>query len=921
MRKILLIGLLGVALAIAFMFPFTKSDAQRAPQSSSNVPTQQAGVQRSTLPNYDVRLAGRGEFTDVPVSSTADAPLAAAQPQQRTAAAQTRESSVNNFRARLRPEHARNLRAEVNEAGALKNIFIDGAPLSDPQWGEPDRVAREFLRQESPMFALSDAAVTELKLNKEDNDEGTSFLDYSQTVGGIKVFEGNVKVAVNRNGEVLSVREGFLINGQTVNVKPTLKEVKALVKAFEYAGRTVIPSFAETRARASKSESSSFANPLSPNLEEVISELNVVRVGDSARLAWHVYADVGPDEWYELLVDAHTGELLMRHNLYVFEAQGTVYREDPDAAPRQLVSFVGDTTINTTAGWMGTSTVTTGNNVEAYLDTNADNAPDANNGTNLSNGHASAPDQNFTFPFSTAVDPRTQQAAVVTNLFYYNNIMHDFSYNLGFTETARNFQTNNYGRGGLGNDSVQAEAQDGSGTNNANFATPPDGQRPRMQQYLFTAPTPDRDSSVDSDVVFHEYGHGISNRLIGNGSTALSGTQSGAMGEGWSDYWATTINNDGVMGEYVTQNTARGIRRAAYTVPSATVHDSYADVCAGGCEVHNDGEVWAATLWDLRTQLGAITTDRLVLNGMKFTPNRPSFLNARDGILQADQNLNAGANRCAIWTVFARHGMGVSAVGNDGTTHTAASDLPTDCGGTCTFSINPTSASQPAGGGTGNVSVTATAGCSWTAVSNATFITITAGSSGTGNGTVTYSVANNTATTSRTGTLTIAGLTFTVTQAGTSGGTELIINPGFETGTTPWIVSGQVTRSTGTFPHGGVAYMILGGVNSTTGTLYQQVTIPAGGANLNFWLNITTSEAAGAAVFDRLFIEVRSTTGTLLATLTTFSNQNSGTSGVYVLRGPYNLNAFAGQTVRIQFRSTQDISLPTSFRVDDVSVK
>ncbi len=79
--------------------------------------------------------------------------------------------------------------------------------------------------------------------------------------------------------------------------------------------------------------------------------------------------------------------------------------------------------------------------------------------------------------------------------------------------------------------------------------------------------------------------------------------------------------------------------------------------------------------WDLRTQLGAATTDLLVLNGMKFTPNRPSFLNARDGILQADQSLNAGANRCAIWTVFARHGMGVSAVSNDGTTHIAATEL------------------------------------------------------------------------------------------------------------------------------------------------------------------------------------------------------------------------------------------------------
>jgi hypothetical protein len=266
--------------------------------------------------------------------------------------------------------------------------------------------------------------------------------------------------------------------------------------------------------------------------------------------------------------------------------------------------------------------------------------------------------------------------------------------------------------------------------------------------------------------------------------------------------------------------------------------------------------------------------------------------------------------------------MGVSAVGNDGTTHTAATDLPSDCGGTCTYSISPTSASQPAGGGTGSVSVTAGAGCSWTATSNATFITITGGSSGSGNGTVTYSVAANTATTSRTGTLTIAGKTFTVTQAGTTGGgTELITNGGFETGTTPWIISGQVTRSTGAYPHSGVAYMIVNGVDSTSGTLYQQVTIPSGGASLNFWLNITTSEAAGDPVYDRLFIEVRNTAGTLLGTLATFSNQNSGTAGAYVLRGPYNLSSWAGQTVRIQFRGTNDITLPTSFRVDDVSVK
>ncbi|HEX8492135.1 MAG TPA: M12 family metallo-peptidase [Pyrinomonadaceae bacterium] len=83
----------------------------------------------------------------------------------------------------------------------------------------------------------------------------------------------------------------------------------------------------------------------------------------------------------------------------------------------------------------------------------------------------------------------------------------------------------------------------------------------------------------------------------------------------------------------------------------------------------------------------------------------------------------------------------------------------------CTFSISPTSASFPSGGGTGTVAVTTTAGCAWTAQSNVTWITVTAGASGSGNGTVSYTVAANTATTSRTGTLTIAGRTFTVTQA------------------------------------------------------------------------------------------------------------------------------------------------------------
>ena len=121
--------------------------------------------------------------------------------------------------------------------------------------------------------------------------------------------------------------------------------------------------------------------------------------------------------------------------------------------------------------------------------------------------------------------------AAVTNLFYLNNVLHDKLRRHGFTEAAGNFQTNNFGLGGFGNDPVNAEAQDGGGTNNANFATPGDGSRPRMQMYLWNTASPSRDGDVDSDIVYHEYGHGLTWRMIGG----MQGRLSGAIGEGMSD--------------------------------------------------------------------------------------------------------------------------------------------------------------------------------------------------------------------------------------------------------------------------------------------------------------------------------------------------------------------------------------------------
>ncbi len=184
-------------------------------------------------------------------------------------------------------------------------------------------------------------------------------------------------------------------------------------------------------------------------------------------------------------------------------------------------------------------------------------------------------------------------------------------------------------------------------------------------------------------MVIHEYGHGVSTRLVGIGG--LSGTQSGAMGEGWSDYFPISFFDDPIAGEYVSGNAVTGGRRYAYDNSPLT----YGDLCTGpyGCEVHDDGEIWAAALWDLRqfyvSQLGLAAgqeaADGLVMEGLMLTPPNPSMLDGRDAILQAELALG-GANQCDVWQVFADRGMGYSATSaGDTEVVTEAFDLPSAC--------------------------------------------------------------------------------------------------------------------------------------------------------------------------------------------------------------------------------------------------
>ncbi len=133
---------------------------------------------------------------------------------------------------------------------------------------------------------------------------------------------------------------------------------------------------------------------------------------------------------------------------------------------------------------------TRGNNTWAYHDRLNNNTPDISRSAPSTTptdplSFNYTPDFNVA-PFQTA--PVPNQQFNITNLFYWNNIIHDVVYQYGFDEVSGNFQANNQGRGGAGNDYVRAEAQDGSGTDNANFSTPPDGGAPRMQMFLWSGP-------------------------------------------------------------------------------------------------------------------------------------------------------------------------------------------------------------------------------------------------------------------------------------------------------------------------------------------------------------------------------------------------------------------------------------------------
>ena len=774
---------LGTALVLA-----AATFATHAPLAQSARPSPGAtGGDGDGPPNFDIRIhkddprfAPASDITDYLEHYGAAPAAVSAVATNRVAGVATLEAALPGIV--IEPSPVR-LGVEIVSA-------MPGTPWLSPPADDRVTTLRAFLTRHAPAFGLSAAEVADLAVVADAvNPAGDmAWVELEQSFNGIPVFQGLLRGGFTARGE-LARTSGVVAAGidpSLLATIPSLSGAQAVVRAAASVSWSVAE--ADLIERPSDIAQHRRYAAAGPMAREPDAWLVYFPIADGvARLAWATQI-IGDPDAYLAVIDAETGTLLFRRNLTNYQTQTAlyyVYMSDSPApaspspalpganfqAPvvgRTPVSGVGNEgpfAFNT-LGWMtdnvnGGDGHTDGNNVEAGMDLVAPDGVDAPVG---GSGRV------FNFAYNPAPgNPPPGQSPVLStyrngeavNMFYWANRFHDAMYLLGFDEVSRNFQHNNFGRGGLGSDRVSAEGQDFAGTNNANFMTPVDGTRGRMQMYVFTAATAqNRSSGLDQEILIHELAHGLSNRLHNNAS-GLNTTMAQGLGEGWSDFYARALlaspdeDVDGIyaLGAWATyqlepadptysDNYYYGIRRFPYARRSTTggpmnrPHNplTFADIdpaqidltdgayprgpvgSSAAFQVHNIGEVWASALLEVRARfidrLGFAAGNQRILqfvtNGMKLDPVDPTLLQARDAILAA---ANAGGGTAAdiadIWMGFAMRGMGTGAQVTNAAIGTVVESFVTPGGALPTVTINDVATSE---GDAGTTALTFTVG-------------------------------------------------------------------------------------------------------------------------------------------------------------------------------------------------------------------
>ncbi|KAB8230273.1 Fungalysin/Thermolysin Extracellular metalloproteinase 5 [Aspergillus alliaceus] len=521
---------------------------------------------------------------------------------------------------------------------------------------------------------------------------GVAHVNFRQTAHGLDIDNADFNVNVGKDGKVFSYGHSFY-TGKIPEASPLTKRdfadpVAALRGTSEALQLSI--TLDQVSAEAAEEKESFHFRGVSGTVSDPKAQLVYFAKPDGElALTWKVETDIDSN-WLLTYIDAASTKDVHGVVDYVSEADYQVFAwgiNDPTEGDRTVISDPWDPTASAFT-WISDGennyTTTRGNNGIAQ-----DNPTGGS--SYLKNYRPDSPELVFKYPYTSEMSPpKSYRDASIVQLFYTANTYHDLLYTLGFDEKAGNFQWNNNGKGGRGQDYVILNAQDGSGTNNANFATPPDGQPGRMRMYTWTTSTPNRDGSFEAGIVIHEYTHGVSNRLTGGpaNSRCLNALESGGMGEGWGDFMATAIrlksgdthSTDYTMGEWAA-NKKGGIRAYPYSTSLSTNPYTYTSVNSLNA-VHAIGTVWATMLYEVLWALidkhgkndgprpefkdgvptdGKYLTMKLVIDGMALQPCNPNFIQARDAILDADKALTGGDNQCQLWRAFAKRGLGEKA--------------------------------------------------------------------------------------------------------------------------------------------------------------------------------------------------------------------------------------------------------------------
>lgn len=374
---------------------------------------------------------------------------------------------------------------EIRTAGGARIVRADGAPLTPPSVAPRAAIAAAFIHDRAATADVELGVLAEVA-----GRGGVTHVRFGQTAGGLRVHGAYAKVALSGDGEVLQLID---------HLAPTGAVAPAAIDGDR----------ALAAARAHLGLDGRTAMHRAPTVEKV-----AYLAAGGLREGFLVETWTDRDNLLDHTLIGGDGAVVSVERRTATDSYN-VFVEDPGKGAQTVVAGPGAGNAESPAGWLSGTQRTfaiTGNNTRTYLDTDSNNAADSG-GTTVTSG-------NFLTAANLTQSPSTtgNKEVAVQNLFYLTNAIHDTLYRHGFNEANGNFQTNNFGLGGAGNDPVNAEAQDGGGLDNANFATPADGSAPRMQMYLWSGTTPNGLATVNA-IDYGLYGSSFGAALTATGVT------------------------------------------------------------------------------------------------------------------------------------------------------------------------------------------------------------------------------------------------------------------------------------------------------------------------------------------------------------------------------------------------------------------